>query len=260
VETLKAVYIFFIGACLGSFMNVLTYRLPRGLNIALPPSSCTKCGQKIKIYDNIPILSWFILGGKCRNCKTRISLMYPLTELATALLFLACYLKFGLTLEMLHACAVVFFMLAAAFADVFTAADENFECGIIPDSLNMVGFIAGFALSWALHGTYTFPLYGALTGFFGLFIPSYLFKVIRKKEGMGGGDMKLMAVVGVMLGIKSIFFVIFASAFLGAVFGIALQLVSRQKNIMLPFGPFIAAASIIYLFYAPVFDALLYSR
>lgn len=241
-------------------MNVLTYRLPRGLNIAFPPSSCPKCGQKIKFYDNVPILSWLILGGRCRNCKSPISLMYPLTELAAALLFLACYIKFGLSLEMWHGCAVIFFMLAAAFADVFTAVDENFECGIIPDTLNLAGFVTGFALSWALYGTFTFPLYGALTGFLGLFIPSYLFKIIRKKEGMGGGDIKLMAVVGAMLGIKSIFFVIFASAFLGAVFGITLQLVSRQKNIMLPFGPFIAAASIIYLFYSPVFDTLLYSR
>jgi leader peptidase (prepilin peptidase)/N-methyltransferase len=239
-------------------MNVLTYRLPRGLNIAYPPSSCTKCGEKIKFYDNIPIFSWFILRGRCRNCKTSISIMYPLTELTAALLFLACYVKFGLTLEMWHACVVVFFMLAAAFADVFTAADENFECGIIPDSLNLVGFIAGFALSWALYDTFKFPLYGALAGFLGLFIPSFLFKVIRKKEGMGGGDIKLMAVVGAMLGIKSVFFVIFASAFMGAVFGIALQTVSKEKNIMMPFGPFIAAASIIYLFYAPVFDRLLY--
>ncbi|MCD8555029.1 A24 family peptidase [Seleniivibrio sp.] len=260
MEAFKAVYIFFIGACLGSFMNVLTYRLPRGLNIAIPPSSCTKCGQRIKFYDNIPVLSWFILGGRCRNCKSPISIMYPLAELGTGLMFLGCYLKFGLTLEMWHGCAVVFFMLAAAFSDVFTAVDDNFECGIIPDSLNLAGFIVGFALSWALYGTFKFPLYGALTGFLGLFIPSYLFKLIRKKEGMGGGDIKLMAVVGAMLGIKSIFFVIFASAFLGAVYGISLQLVSRQKNIILPFGPFIAAASVIYLFYAPVFDALLYNR
>ncbi|WP_415238642.1 prepilin peptidase [Seleniivibrio woodruffii] len=257
MDILKGIYIFFIGACFGSFMNVLTYRLPRGLNIAFPPSSCPKCGQKIRFYDNIPIFSWFILGGRCRNCKTPVSIMYPLTELLTALLFLACYIKFGNTLTMWHGCAVVFFMLAAAFADVFTAADENFECGIIPDSLNIAGFVIGFLLAYLLYG-FKFPLYGALAGFLGLFIPSYLFKLIRKKEGMGGGDIKLMAVVGAMLGIKSVFFVIFASAFMGAVFGITLQAVSGRKNIIMPFGPFIAAAAILYLFYAPLVDKFLY--
>ncbi len=259
MESLSAFYIFCIGACLGSFMNVLTCRLPRGCSIVTPPSSCPSCRVRIRQFDNIPIISWFILKGRCRNCGARISIMYPIAEILTGLLFLAAYLKLGMTSQMYLAFSIIFFGLAAAFADLMTALDtENFECGIIPDGIVYTGLGVGVVLSYFANDSIMFPVYGAVTGFLGLFVPSYLFKLIRKKEGMGGGDIKLTAMFGAMLGAKSVFFIIFGSAFFGAVIGIAAQIILKKKNMMIPFGPFITLASIIYLFYGKTLDALLF--
>lgn len=256
---LQAFYVSAIGACLGSFMNVLIYRLPRGLSAVTPPSSCTSCGERIMAYDNIPVLSWFILRGRCRFCGAKLSFMYPLSEILTGALFFLCFLKFGLGWQMWLGCAVIFFGLAAALTDLFTALDtENFECGIIPDSIVFTGLGAGAILSYIVTDSVTFPLYGAAAGFLGLFVPSYLFKIIRKKEGMGGGDIKLMAMFGAMLGIKSVFFLIFGSALIGAVVGIIAGIVLKQKNMMVPFGPFITLTSILYLFFGSSFDTFLY--
>lgn len=185
--------------------------------------------------------------------------MYPMAEAATGLLFLSVYLRFGLTAEGFAGMALVFFALAAAFCDFFTAVDyEHFECGIIPDSIVAFGAVIGGVLSGFAHSSWTFPVYGAVVGFLGLFIPSYLFKLIRKKEGMGGGDIKLIAMCGAILGVQSIFFIIFAAALIGAIYGIVLQIVSKEKNIMMPFGPFISAASITYLFYGSYFNRFLF--
>lgn len=258
MEILQSVYIFCIGACLGSFMNVLTWRVPRKISIVTPPSSCPACGQKIRFYDNIPIVSWLLLKGRCRFCGAKISLMYPAAELATGVLFLLCFLKFGLGLQMFLSWCVVFFGLAAAFSDFFTSIDtEHFECGIIPDSIVFTGLIVGGVAAYLVHGSVLFPVYGTVAGFLGLFIPSYLFKLIRKKEGMGGGDIKLMAMFGAILGMQSVFFIIFASAIIGAVVGIIAQTALGKKNMMIPFGPFISFASIIYVFYGAQADRLL---
>lgn len=259
MDILISIYVFCIGACLGSFMNVLTYRMPRGLSIITPPSSCTSCGNRIKPYDNIPIISWILLRGRCRFCGEKISVMYPMAETVTGLLFLAVYIRFGLTLAGLNGAVLVFFALAAAFSDVFTALDsEHFECGIIPDSIVFTGIVLGGILAGFANMSWRFPVYGAAVGFLGLFIPSYLFQLIRKKEGMGGGDIKLVAMCGAMLGVQSIFFIIFASALVGAVVGIFLQLALKKRDMMMPFGPFISISAIIYLFYGAQINKLLF--
>ncbi|PLX69208.1 MAG: prepilin peptidase [Denitrovibrio sp.] len=240
-------------------MNVLIHRLPRNLSIIKPASHCTSCGEYVRFFDNIPVLSWVILGGRCRFCKSKISLMYPITELLTGLLFLFSYMRFGLGAEFVLAVCLIIVTVSAGFADLYSAIDtENFECGIIPDSLIVFGLISGFITSYIVHGNILFPVYGAAVGFLALYIPAMLYKMVRKREGMGFGDIKLVSVCGAFLGLKSVFFLVFCSALLGAVVGILWQLTARRKDMMIPFGPFISAAAIIYLFFETRMDRLLY--
>lgn len=239
-------------------MNVLIYRLPRGKSIVKPPSHCTSCGEYVRFFDNIPLVSWMILGGKCRFCKTSISLSYPLTEIITGFLFWVSYIKFGLGAEFALAVCLIFVTVTAGFADLYTAMDKDFECGIIPDSMIVVGLVSGFITAYLVHGNVLFPIYGTAVGFLALFIPAFLYKLIRKREGMGFGDIKLIAVCGAFLGLKSVFFLVFASALMGAIFGITIQGITGKRDIPLPFGPFIAASAIIYLFFETRMDRLLY--
>ena len=185
--------------------------------------------------------------------------MYPMTELLTGLLFWYAYYRFGLSWEFGLAISLIFVTLSAGLADLFTALDtENFECGIIPDSLIVVGLIAGFGTSYMVYKDILFPVYGATVGFLGLFVPAMLYQLIRKREGMGFGDIKLIAVCGAFLGLKSVFFLVFGSALLGAIIGITWQLLSGKKDMMIPFGPFITTAALIYLFFGTLMDRLLY--
>jgi len=240
-------------------MNVLIYRLPRNQSIIKPSSHCTTCGESIRFYDNIPVLSWILLGGKCRFCKSRISIMYPVTELLTGILIWYSYVRFGLSWEFGLACSLIFVTVSAGLADLFSALDEeNFECGIIPDSLIFIGLITGFGFAYMTHGNVLFPIYGAAVGFLALYIPAFLYKLVRKREGMGFGDIKLITVCGAFLGLKSVFFLVFGSALLGAVIGIAWQVATGKKDMMIPFGPFITVAAVIYLFFETPMDRLLY--
>lgn len=240
-------------------MNVLIWRLPRGESVVSPGSRCVSCGSPIRFYDNIPVASWLILKGRCRSCRSGVSIMYPLTELLTGFLFWYSYIRFGLSAEFILAVLLIFTAVTAGFADLFTALDtENFECGIIPDSLIVFGLGAGYASSYFVNGDVFTAVRGGALGFLALYIPSVLYSLIRKKEGMGFGDVKLMAVLGVFLGAKSVYFLVFGSAFLGAAAGITWQMVTGRKNIMIPYGPFISAAAIIYLFFETPLDRLLY--
>lgn len=240
-------------------MNVLIYRLPRDMSIVKPLSSCTSCGARIRPLDNIPVVSWLLLRGRCRSCGSEISAMYPMTELLTGFLFWYSYLHFGLDARFALALFLIFTALTAGFADLYSALDEeHFECGIIPDSVIAIGLLSGFACSYFVHGSLIFPLYGALAGFCALYIPSFLYRLIRKREGMGFGDVKLITVFGAFLGLKSVFFLVFASALMGASVGIIWQLTSGRKNMMIPFGPFISASALIYLFFETRMDRLLY--
>ena len=148
-------------------MNVLIYRLPRNQSIVKPSSHCTSCGENVRFYDNIPVVSWLLLGGRCRFCGSRISVMYPFTELLTGFLMWYSYFRFGLEWELALAVFLIFTAVSAGLADLFSALDtENFECGIIPDSFIVTGLIAGFFTSYIVHKDILFPLYGAVCGFF----------------------------------------------------------------------------------------------
>jgi leader peptidase (prepilin peptidase)/N-methyltransferase len=248
-ETVIGIYVFLIGLALGSFLNVLIARLPRGISIASPPSSCPKCGSRIKPYDNIPVLSYLILRGRCRSCCVRIPLKYPVVELVTAVLIFCVYLKFGQTLLALKYGVFVFLLLGAGFTDLFTAFDEEFECGIIPDSYTIGGAAVGMVFSFFTVPGFQTSLLGAAAGFLALFIPGFVYKLLRKQEGMGGGDIKLMAMIGAFLGYVPIYFVVFGSALAGVIISLPYVFFLKNWKYMIPFGPFMVVSAIFFVFF-----------
>ncbi len=249
VELLCKIFLGLIGLCVGSFLNVLIYRLPLGINLASPPSHCPQCNAKIKWYDNIPLLSYLILGGKCRNCKKKIPFRYFAVELGNVLLWIAVLILFDLSVY-----AVVYALLASALlAIVFIDAEH----GIIPDSLNL--FIAGLGVVVTVYsifypeiagmvGTYAVAWWEYLVGGAGamlLYLAVYgLYKLIRKREGLGGGDIKLMGALGLVLGYRSVLLCIGLSAVLACIY-LAVLAAKRKLKAEKPFafGPFIAAAA-----------------
>jgi leader peptidase (prepilin peptidase)/N-methyltransferase len=234
---------------LGSFINVLVYRLPKGISIVKPSSYCPICRSKIKFYDNIPVISFILLRGKCRNCGHNISIQYPIVELTFAIVLMLLIIKFGLNKDFLYYTIFSFFLIAASFCDIFTLLDDKFETGIIPDSLNYTGILVGFTLSSILYDNYIGSLIGTLVGFLLLYIPNMIYKIFRKVDGIGGGDMKLLALVGAFLGFKLILFVLFISSLFGAIVGIIIVMITKNRNFPIPFGPFIALGSLFVLFY-----------
>jgi len=182
-----------------------------------------------------------------------------MTEILTGFLVWYSFYVFGLTAQFVMAVLFILVSVSAGLADLYSALDtENFECGIIPDSLIVFGLICAFIMGYVIEKNILFPIYGAAGGFLALYVPSFLYKLVRKREGMGFGDIKLVAVLGAFLGLKSVFFLVFASALFGAVIGVMWQVISGKRDIMIPFGPFISAAGLIYLFFGTLMDRLLY--
>lgn len=238
---------FAMGLVFGSFLNVCIYRMPRGLSVVLPGSACPHCGKAIRFYDNVPVLSWVILGGRCRNCKARITPRYAAVELITGLLFLLCYWHFGLTLAALK-CAVLGFLLLGL---IFTDAETH----LLPDKLTLTGFAAGVIfsllvpvndlLSLALPGVFQLPvsadvswrlfslmdsLLGAAVGASFLYGAGAAYLRWRGVEGMGFGDVKLMAMLGAFLGLRLTILTIFAASVAGSFFGLWTVLVVWIKR------------------------------
>jgi leader peptidase (prepilin peptidase) / N-methyltransferase len=229
-------FFFLFGIVIGSFLNVCIARIPDGLSIVSPGSRCPRCLKPIKPYDNVPILGWLWLRGKCRNCKLPISPMYPLIELITGLLFVACYLSFGLTPET--------FKWLSFSCTIVILAITDLRVRILPDAINGPGFIAGLIFAWFVppaDGTATLlnvrlfhsalpesvlgvldALLGAAFGSLLLWGSAALYKVVRGREGMGFGDVKMMAMVGAFLGLRGSFLTILLGTLLGSVLGVAL--------------------------------------
>lgn len=256
--------VFLFGLIIGSFLNVCIVRIPGQKSIVLPASACPKCGDPIRPYDNIPVLSYVFLRGKCRGCKTRISPMYPLVELLTGLLFLACYVAFGLTPEALK--WAVFSALLIVL--VFTDLRER----ILPDVVNFTGLGFGLALSLftqpadgtaqllAAHFLKSTPptpalsladaVFGAAIGSGLLWLVSEVYLRLRGREGMGLGDVKMMLMVGAFLGIKRTMLTIFAGSLLGSVLGLLFMLARRKESdYELPFGTFLGMAAVLVVFF-----------
>ena len=255
---------FLLGLVIGSFLNVCILRIPADKSIVLPASSCTKCRKAIAPYDNIPVLSWLFLGGKCRHCKTKISAMYPAVELLTGLLFLAVYYAFGFSVETLK------WSVFAAILVVLTITDIRER--ILPDEVNFFGLGAGLLFSfftkpidgtalWLAKRWFDFPppdialsfadaALGAIVGSGLLWLVAEGYFRIRGREGMGLGDVKMMAAVGAFLGLKRTLMTILLGSLLGSVIGILLIAISKKgRDYELPFGTFLGAGALLIIFF-----------
>ncbi len=224
-----------MGLLFGSFLNVCTLRWPKNESVVRPPSHCGSCGAQIRWFDNIPVLSWLLLRGRCRGCDTRISIQYPLVELATALIWAGMFLSYGPTPEALRGSLFLTILFGIALTDA--------RFYIIPDEFSLGGLVLGFALSFLDGGpTWMQSLGGAALGLGVLLAVAVGGKWAFKKEAMGGGDIKMMAMVGAFLGPAGVLLTLFIGALLGAVvFGP----ISWKTGKLVPFGIFLAAGAAV---------------
>ncbi|MFN8791040.1 MAG: prepilin peptidase [Bdellovibrionales bacterium] len=231
-----------LGLLLGSFANLLVYRLPLGKPWAWDRSRCQKCQQVVKWYDNIPVFSWFILRGKCRNCQAPYSFRYVVVELLTGVLFGLAYWYYGWSWTLLEVLIFGWMLIVCSFID--------FDHMILPDEFTLSGILIGL-VGAALNPerNFTEALVGVLIGGGFLWLMAYLYFLVSQKEGLGGGDIKLLGWIGALLGWKAVPFVITSSAIFGSIVGIALALRSREGlKTAIPFGPYLALAALLYLF------------
>ncbi len=239
------IFVFWFGMCIGSFMNVCIYRLPLEKSIADPPRSvCPNCSSMIKFYDNIPVVSYLWLKGRCRHCNTPISSRYPLVEVLAGLVALGVWLTFGLTLQGL----VYFIFISSLLIITFIDIDHK----IIPNVITLPGIPIGLVL--ALVGlpsvTLVDSLLGLLAGGGSLFLVAWGYSLLTGKEGMGGGDIKLLAMIGTIVGWKGVFFTIFVASAVGMVVGGTVMLVKgKNMKFAVPFGPFLSIGAITYIFF-----------
>ncbi|MFY9941474.1 MAG: prepilin peptidase [Desulfobacterales bacterium] len=236
---------FILGACIGSFLNVCIYRIPLSKSIVAPGSMCPRCGSSIRFYDNIPILSYLWLRGRCRQCRTPVSLRYPLVELLTALLFTAVAHRFGASVEAGIYMAFSAVMVTITFIDI--------DHRIIPDRISLPGILLCFLAALALPNMgWKAALLGILVGGGTLFVVAWGYSLLTGKEGMGGGDIKLLAMIGALLGWQGVVFTIFSASLLGTVVGLGLMVRTRSDmKLAVPFGPFLAAGALAYIFVGP---------
>lgn len=251
---LLGLYVFLLGAAIGSFLNVCIYRIPAEESIVRPASRCPSCGQPIRFYDNIPIISFLILQAKCRDCGAKISWRYPLVELLTGLMAWLLFLKFGISLNFL-----VYFIFTAVLI-IITFIDIDHQ--IIPDVLSLPGIPIFFLAAVFIVGLpWLEALIGLLVGGGLLLTIAFVYELLTKREGMGGGDIKLLALLGGFLGWKSLIFILLFSSISGAVIGGAAMLIKKQDaKYAVPFGPFLSAAAVAYIFWGDLFMRFLIYR
>ncbi len=247
MEVFLAVAVFAYGLCFGSFLNVCIYRLPLGKSVVTPRSACPRCGDPIPLYHNLPVISWLLLRGKCRACQQPISPRYLVIELLTGLLFLSCYLHFGLTLATLKCVVLGYLLLGLIFTDA--------ETKLLPDAMTLPGLALGIAfslvvpvndlasrimpgvvspamrseISWRLWSL-SDSLLGAAIGASFLYGAAAIYLRARGVEGMGFGDVKLMAMIGAFLGTKLTVLTIFAASLTGSLFGLSTVLAVWMKR------------------------------
>jgi leader peptidase (prepilin peptidase)/N-methyltransferase len=278
-----AVVAFLFALLVGSFLNVVIYRLPimmfrewqeqceelqqadtpalpeKPFNLVVPRSACPSCGAQISAWQNVPVISYLLLRGRCAGCKQKISARYPLVELLTAVLASIVALRFGFTLESIMAIGLTFALVAISLIDI--------DHQLIPDSIVLPLLWVGLGMS-LLHGTvpgealFVPPdaaIIGAIAGYLSLWGVYQLFKLVTGKEGMGYGDFKLLAALGAWLGWQSLHLIILLSAVVGAVFGIGMILFrGRDRQVPIPFGPYLAAAGwVTMLWGADIWNAYL---
>jgi len=237
------VFSIIFGAMVGSFLNVCIYRLPKEESIIWPRSHCPTCKKMIRFYDNIPLISYLLLRGRCRYCKGPISLQYPLVEGITALSSLFLIIKFGPSLSYLFYFAFVAALIAITVIDLYHQ--------IIPDGISLPGIGVGLLASLVIPQiTFFNSLMGILLGGGSLFLVATLYEWIFKREGMGGGDVKLLAMIGAFLGWKAVILTILLSSLIGSITGILIMILKgKDFKYAIPFGPFLSMGAVIALFY-----------
>jgi leader peptidase (prepilin peptidase) / N-methyltransferase len=298
MDPVFAAAIFVLGLCFGSFLNVCIYRLPLGMSVVTPRSACPRCKHGIALYDNMPVISWLILRGRCRYCKSKISPRYLVIELLTGLLFLLCYWYFGFTVSTLKYCTFGFLLLGLIFTDA--------ETKLLPDKLTLTGLVLGIAFSLLvpvndlvsqfLPGVVNLPLSGDISARLFSLLDSLLGAAVgasfiygvgamylrwRGTEGMGFGDVKLMAMIGAFLGVKLTVLTIFSASLAGSAFGVSTVVfvwlkrtrrfakrfadasAARQRawrsaqvvyrNYQMPFGVFLGSMALVALFFGERF-------
>jgi leader peptidase (prepilin peptidase)/N-methyltransferase len=238
MELAVTLMVFIFGIMIGSFLNVVIYRIPKGENIAFPASKCQSCGTPLKWYHNIPIFSWIVLGGKCGFCKEKISAQYPVVEFLTGVIFLALYFKIGLVWYLPF--------VAASFAALFALVVIDFEYMAVPDNVNFT------ALAFALvQPDFVDAALYAVIAAGGLYLIGLFSSLLAKRQAMGGADVIVAGTMGALLGFPGFFIAIFLSAILA----IIPALIWREKGV--PFVPFLALATLItYLFDTQAADLL----
>jgi leader peptidase (prepilin peptidase) / N-methyltransferase len=256
-----------IGLCIGSFLNVVIHRLPKMLehgwavqcaelrgetlpvepayNLVVPRSQCPVCGHRITAVENVPIASWLVLGGKCKSCGAPISARYPLVETLGGLLAACAIWRFGATWQGVAACVLLWTLIALTFID--------FDAQLLPDSLTLPLVWAGlFVNMFDVFVPLRTALIGAIAGYLSLWLVYWLFKLIRGKEGMGYGDFKLLAALGAWMGWQMLPLIVLLSSVVGAAIGLMLIVFKgRDHSIPLAFGPYLAIAGAIALFFGP---------
>lgn len=247
--------VFALGAAIGSFLNVVIYRIPAGLSLLYPPSRCPQCRRRLKVYDNVPIFGWLGLKGRCRYCRSPISIRYPLVELAAGLLFVWVFAAFGLSLATVGYWALVSWLLSLALIDLDTLT--------LPNSLTQSGLVAGFAyqgiIGWSAAGLAGAAEHllsaslGAVVGILGFDLIIIVGSIAFGKTAMGSGDAKLAALMGAWLGWKLLLLSSFLACAIGAFVGggaMAVGLLNRHQP--LPFGPFLAIGAVLAMFFGEV--------
>ncbi len=257
--------VFLFGLLVGSFLNVVIHRLPRMMeaewhaqcaelrgeapaaaapfNLAVPRSACPQCGHQITALENIPLLSWLWLRGRCSSCRTPISVRYPLVELLTALLSAAAAWKWGVSVQTVGALLLIWTLVALAFIDLDTT--------LLPDSLTLPLLWLGLLFNLGGHfASLPEAVVGAMAGYLVLWSVYWLFKLATGKEGMGYGDFKLLAAIGAWLGWQMLPVTLLLSSVVGAVIGIAMiVLVKHDRRVPIPFGPYLAGGGLVALFF-----------
>lgn len=237
---------FILGSAIGSFLNVCIWRMPRGESILRPASHCISCKKPIQWFDNIPILSFAMLAGRCRYCRVRISFRYPAVEFIAAILFVINFKHFGMAPKFFIYTALEYALLVGAFTDIMHY--------IIPDEITVGGAVAGLILSSVFPGlhnapshinAFLFSLLGAAVGAGSIYAIGVIGELIFKKEAMGGGDVKLMAMIGSVVGWKSALLVFFIAPFFGAAAGLYVKFV--KKIDIIPYGPYLAFATFVVI-------------
>ncbi len=244
LSSVIVVIIFIFGLCVGSFMNVCIYRLPTSTSIADPPRSmCPSCSSLIKFYDNIPVFSYLWLKGRCRYCNAPISFRYLVVEVLSGIAALSVLFRFGLTLEGL----VYFIFIASLLVITFIDIDHR----IIPDIITLPGIPIGLVASFALPKvTLLSSVLGLLAGGGSLWGVAWAYHRITGKDGMGGGDIKLLAMIGTIVGWQGVIFTIFVSSAVGTIIGMTVMLVKgKNMKFAVPFGPFLAIGAMAYIFF-----------